>query len=108
MVTMGALSKKDTVDTVEVIYLLIPPAPEPMSVAAVRKHNVRAARREAWSAFGLGVNGSTLAICRALGFLVLFCLAMYALYYLKSMLGIDLFADKHLEDFVPVPGYHRW
>jgi hypothetical protein len=44
----------------------------------------------------------------AFGFLGLCLVGLYGLYYLKSILGIDLFGDKHLEDFVPIPGYGRW
>ena len=35
-------------------------------------------------------------------------IVLYALYYLKSMMGIDIFAHQHLENFFPIPGYERW
>lgn len=90
--------------TAELIYLVIPPEPKSTywdriyySVWQIRHSDfISDANRILYSLF-----------CGILWIMGGF-IALYALYYLKSILGIDLFPDKHLEDFVPVPGYGRW
>lgn len=82
--------------TAEIIYLVIPKDAKP------RQRRTRI--QEFSDEFGRTLS----AFSGALSLCLVAVVALYGLYTLKSMAGIDLFADKHLEDFVPIPGYHRW
>ncbi len=95
LVGMGYAQRKDEVCTAEIIYLVIPQT-------APTKHRSRA------GAFIEEARRSLSALSGALSLCALAIVALYGLYYVKSMAGVDLIADKHLEDFVPIPGYHRW
>lgn len=93
---MGHAQRQDDVCSAEIIYLVIP-------------RNVKTRKRSSRIAiWAQEARCAITALSGALSLCVLAIVALYALYTVKSMAGIDLFADKHLEDFVPIPGYHRW
>lgn len=95
-------------ESAEIIYLLIPHTAQPVRTPSLfdRVAYGMWAMKESETYGRLGA--TVQATLGAVGFAVLGCVGLYGLYYLKSILGIDLFPDLHLEDFVPIPGYHRW
>lgn len=93
---MGHAQRQDDACSAEIIYLVIPRNVKPRK----RPSRIAIWAQEARCAIA--------ALSGALSLCVLAMVAIYGLYTVKSMAGIDLFADKHLEDFVPIPGYHRW
>ncbi len=95
-------------ETAEILYVVIPPPtarPAPPTVFQ-RLHYRLWLMRDSEVFDRIAV--MTQSVIGAIGFTIVCCVALYGLYYLKSILGIDLSHEKHLEDFVPIPGYGRW
>ena len=109
-VRQSLASPKSAIDTgepAEVIYLIVPPKSDIQETIGWERlylHGAGWFRCKVASQFeeilqaGIG----------AIGIVLILFVAFYGLYTLKSMMGIDLFPDKHLEDFVPIAGYQRW
>ena len=106
---MFAQPLSDTALETEVIYLLVPPKeerprPRPSMGQRVHYRLWLLGQSEIWSLISSWIGAAGGAVV----FACLCCVALYGVYYLKSMAGVDLVASKHLEDYVPVPGYGRW
>lgn len=96
-----------------VVYLLLPPNPAPATTPAQLPGLTLAERVAVWQFKTVhskpAKQVATWAdnVTTLLGVAMLLCIGLYALYFCKSMVGINLLPDQKIEDYVPVKGYGR-